>query len=1050
MRVHERLRRPAVALLFAAAAVAAVGNELGELRSSFLSTGLPGYGEAAIGDHNQTGYWFWLVGHQLGDGAAPWIDPYSFQPLVEPRVVFGGLPFGLAYWPLEAAFGPVVAWNVLLLLVVALAGLATYAWLRALDLPVAAALVGGLAFQLAPYRLAQSGGHLLGWVAVFLPLALLAIERSRVATSRRARHAWGALAALALVAIPLTGQVHLALGAIPFVLAYAAVRYRRVPFAWTAAGAILAVGGGLLVNALVISDSTESGGRPLSEVETFQASWIDFLDRTRERASRTSSTSAGCSRSSVSPGSSCWPGDSRGSRRSSAWRSSSLPCSPSGRTRPSTKRRDLFPPLRYPRAPGRLLPIAALALAGLAAFAVAELLRRLARRAGIVLAAAFVVLVAADLTVWPLRATAADPDNAAYAALGPGRTLELPIVESAFGSSYLYYVTQAPRSGRAATRLRAPRSRRLSTRPGLTSTAVPGGHGDTEGLRRLGIRSILLHRGLYDFLGSRGDTAIRAERAWSSTAGDPSRQAAGHALRHRPRFLSRRHRGSGRANASPRPLRQRRWRSPRRNSSRTGSEASGCRRQRTRSRTCSTPRPARGSGPGPALGRGRRRSRRARRATRPGATWSDTRRSWSGARVMFRLQHLYEQHLDELGELVVRENGKSIQEGRGEVRRGIDVVEFAAGMPTLMQGGTLEQVTRGVDTELFRHPLGVVAAITPFNFPAMVPLWTAPIAIAAGNTYILKPSERTPLSAIRLAELFEEAGCPPGVFNVVHGAVDAVNAICDHPLIRAVSFVGSAPVAKHVYARSARPASASRRWPGAKNHIVVMPDADLDLAVPGLFSSAFANAGSAASRGGRRRGRRVGDELVDAAGGAWPSRRRSARARPREHDHAGDHRRARERIADYIELGEREGARLLVDGRFESDERWLLPRADDPRRRPAGDDGGAQEEIFGPVLSLERLDSLDEALEVIAGTSSGTRPAIFTRDGGVAREFRRRRSPPGWSGSTSPVPAAMAFFPFAGWKGSFYGDLHATGMDGVYFFTESKVVTTRWPKPAKG
>ena len=339
MRVHQRLRRLGLALLFAAAAVACVGNELGELDSSFLSTGLPGYGEAATGDHLQTSWWFWLVGHQLEAGAAPWIDPYSFQPLVEPRVVFGGCPYGLAYWPLQAAFGHVVAWNVLLIAVVALAGLVTYAWLRALDLPVAAALVGGLAFELAPYRLAQSGGHLLGWVAVFVPLALLAIERSRVATSRRARHAWGALAALAVLSIPLSGQVHLALGAIPFVLAYAAVRYRRVPLAWTVVGALLAVGGGLLVNALVISDSTESGGRPLSEVETFQASWIDFVDRTRERGLEDFVYLGWLLPLLGLAGLVVLARNSRGSRRSSASRSSCLRCSPSGRTRPSTKRR---------------------------------------------------------------------------------------------------------------------------------------------------------------------------------------------------------------------------------------------------------------------------------------------------------------------------------------------------------------------------------------------------------------------------------------------------------------------------------------------------------------------------------------------------------------------------------------------------------------------------------------------------------------------------------------------------------------------------------------
>jgi malonate-semialdehyde dehydrogenase (acetylating)/methylmalonate-semialdehyde dehydrogenase len=439
--------------------------------------------------------------------------------------------------------------------------------------------------------------------------------------------------------------------------------------------------------------------------------------------------------------------------------------------------------------------------------------------------------------------------------------------------------------------------------------------------------------------------------------------------------------------------------------------------------------------------------RAARAAHAAWREWSDTP-VMERARVMFRLQNLYEQNLEELGELVVRENGKSIQEGRGEVRRGIDVIEFAAGMPTLMQGGTVENVSRGVDTELFRHPLGVVAAITPFNFPAMVPLWTAPIAIAAGNTYILKPSERTPVSAIRMAELFDEAGVPPGVFNIVHGAVDAVNAICDHPLIRAVSFVGSAPVAKHVYARSAAAGKRVQALAGAKNHIVVMPDADLDLAVPGLFSSAFSNAGQRCLAGSVAAAvGPVADELVERLVDQAKSSPIGSGLDPENAITPVTTERAKQKISEYIELGEHEGARLLVDGRFESENGgfFLGPTILDdvkPEMKVA------QEEIFGPVLSVERLGSLDEALDVIARNEFGNATCIFTRDGGVAREFRRRVTA-GMVGINIPVPAAMAFFPFAGWKGSFYGDLHATGLDGVYFFTESKVVTTRWPKPAK-
>ncbi len=429
-------------------------------------------------------------------------------------------------------------------------------------------------------------------------------------------------------------------------------------------------------------------------------------------------------------------------------------------------------------------------------------------------------------------------------------------------------------------------------------------------------------------------------------------------------------------------------------------------------------------------------------------TWSETP-VMERARAMFRVQALYEQHFEELSELIVLENGKAIQEARGELRRGIEVIEFAAGMPTLMMGGAVEQVSRGVDTELFRHALGVVAAITPFNFPAMVPLWTAPIAVASGNTYILKPSQRTPLSAMRLAELFEEAGIPPGVVNVVHGAADAVNAICDHPSIRAVSFVGSAPVAKHVYARCAQAGKRVQALAGAKNHIVVMPDADLEMAAPGLFSSAFANAGQRCLAGSvgvavGGIGDALAERLVDIA-------KRSPMGTGLDPENAitpVTTNEARRKIAEYIDLGVQEGARLLVDGRIDGGDGgfFLGPTILDevtPEMRVA------QEEIFGPVLSMERLSSLEEALEVIKRNEFGNATAIFTRDGGVAREFRRRVTA-GMVGINIPVPAAMAFFPFAGWKGSFYGDLHATGKDGVYFFTESKVVTTRWPRPAPG
>jgi malonate-semialdehyde dehydrogenase (acetylating) / methylmalonate-semialdehyde dehydrogenase len=422
--------------------------------------------------------------------------------------------------------------------------------------------------------------------------------------------------------------------------------------------------------------------------------------------------------------------------------------------------------------------------------------------------------------------------------------------------------------------------------------------------------------------------------------------------------------------------------------------------------------------------------------------WADTPVT-ERARMLFRLQALCERDFEELSELVVRENGKALGEARGEVRRGIEVVEFAAGMPTLMLGRSLEQVSRGVDTESFLHPLGAVAAITPFNFPAMVPLWTAPIAIGTGNAFILKPSPRTPLTAMKLAELFEEAGTPPGIFSIVHGGQEAVEAICDHPLVRAVSFVGSAPVAKAVYARSAAAGKRVQALAGAKNHIVVMPDADLDLAVPGTFSSAFANAGQrclAGSVGVAVGG--IADELSARLSEAARAARIGPGLDPESTITPVTSREARERIAGYVELGEREGAQVLVDGRIESDGGFFLGPTVLDHVRP--EMRVAQEEIFGPVLALERVESLEAALDAISQSEFGNASAIFTRSGAAARAFRRRVTA-GMVGINVPVPASMAFFPFAGWKSSFYGDLHATGMDGVRFFTETKVVTSRWP-----
>src|SRR5215217_12047 len=408
------------------------------------------------------------------------------------------------------------------------------------------------------------------------------------------------------------------------------------------------------------------------------------------------------------------------------------------------------------------------------------------------------------------------------------------------------------------------------------------------------------------------------------------------------------------------------------------------------------------------------------------------------ARRMFKLQVLLEEHLEELAELCTRENGKHVDESKGEIWRGIEVVELAASMTTLMKGETLDGVSPGV----------VVAGVTPFNFPMMIPLWFAPLAIATGNAFILKPSQRTPLSAMRLADLFSEAGFPDGVFNVVHGARETVEALIDHPQVEAISSVGGSEAARNIYKRAAERGKRVQALGGAKNHIVVMPDADLEAAAQGVFSSAFSNGGQrclAGSVGVAVGG--IGDELVE----------RLAKVAGEAQIGSGLNREmdsgtgltpvttaeAKERIADWISRGEEEGARLVVDGRqnHDKDEGFFLG--------PTILDGVtpemeiAREEIFGPVLTVERMEGLDEAIRTINDSRYGNAAAIFTRNGAAARKFRREVEC-GMIGVHVSVPAPVAYFPFTGWKDSFFGDLHATGRDGVEFYTERKVVIERW------
>lgn len=412
-------------------------------------------------------------------------------------------------------------------------------------------------------------------------------------------------------------------------------------------------------------------------------------------------------------------------------------------------------------------------------------------------------------------------------------------------------------------------------------------------------------------------------------------------------------------------------------------------------------------------------------------------------RLMFRYKILLEEHYEELAAIVTRHHGKTLDEARGEVRRGIEVVDFACGAPTLLQGRTLRQVSGGVDQDLYRYPLGVVAGIPPFNFPVMIPLWMFPLAVVAGNTFVLKPSERTPLGAVRLAELFLEAGFPPGVLNVVHGARETVEALIAAPEVQAVSFVGSAPVARHVYEEAARHGKRVQALGGAKNHIVVMPDADLTVAVPALLGSAFGNAGE----------RCLAGSVAVAVGAASqrllePLQAQTSALVVGPGDQPGvdvgpliraEH---RDRVAHYIAQGVAEGARLLVDGRtYMQRKGFFLGPTILNDVHPAMAVG--REEIFGPVLSVAHVQTLEEAIAQANHMALGNMAVIFTRDGRAAREFRDKVEA-GMVGVNVPVAQPFAFFPFSGWKGSFYGDLHVHGTDGIEFYTRKKMFITRW------
>jgi malonate-semialdehyde dehydrogenase (acetylating)/methylmalonate-semialdehyde dehydrogenase len=436
-------------------------------------------------------------------------------------------------------------------------------------------------------------------------------------------------------------------------------------------------------------------------------------------------------------------------------------------------------------------------------------------------------------------------------------------------------------------------------------------------------------------------------------------------------------------------------------------------------------------------------------AARAFPAWRDTSLS-RRTEILFRCRDLIASRTEDLARTIVREHGKVITDARGEVRRGLDVIEFACGIPHLLKGSFSENVSTDIDTWSIRQPIGVVAGITPFNFPVMVPLWMFPIAIACGNTFVLKPSEKDPGAPLLLAEIFSQAGLPPGVLNVVHGDRVAVDRILEHPDVRAVSFVGSTPVARAIYEQGTRAGKRVQALGGAKNHMVVMPDADLDAAADAAVNAAYGSAGErcmaisvivAVGDAGDSLVPLIAEKLGRIAVGDGAEE--SSQMGPlvtREH---------RDRVAGYLDTGAAEGADVVADGRAlrvdgRDDGFFLGPSLLDhvtPEMRVYRD------EIFGPVLSVVRAESFDDARDLINANPWANGVAIFTGDGGTARRFQSEIEV-GMVGINVPIPVPMAYYSFGGWRGSLFGDTAVYGEDGVRFYTRPKVVTAKWARKA--
>ncbi len=426
--------------------------------------------------------------------------------------------------------------------------------------------------------------------------------------------------------------------------------------------------------------------------------------------------------------------------------------------------------------------------------------------------------------------------------------------------------------------------------------------------------------------------------------------------------------------------------------------------------------------------------------------WSETP-PVERARVFFRYRQLIEDNFELLCQTVSREHGKTAAEARGSVYRGLENVEYACGIPTLLMGDTLANLARNVDCETHLQPLGVCAGITPFNFPAMVPLWMFPLALACGNTFVLKPSEKVPLSAVLLVQLLEKAGLPKGVLNLVHGGRESVDALLTHPKVRAISFVGSTPIAKYIYETGTQNGKRVQANGGAKNYIVVMPDADVEKTVEALSAAAFGCAGERCMAGSTAiavgtAAERILPSLIDVA--------RAIKVGPTDRAAQPDMgpvitAQHRDRVLSLVASGEKEGAKNVCDGRG-------IKVPDAPNGfyvgativdQVANEMTLAREEVFGPVLNVMRMEDLDAAIAQANRSSFGNGAAIFTNSGAAAREFKHRVKA-GMVGVNVGVPATMAMFPFTGWDASFFGDLHIQGKEAVQFYTQQKVTTTRW------